>query len=157
MSGAGVRFVDVYPLRFVVGGLETLILRRGAAVRCTGAWEAVHGHIEDGERPIAAALRELAEETGAAPVALYSLSRTEAFYLHRTDEVALIPAFAALFDPGFEVVLSPEHDECTWLSIPDAMARLAWPRERRALADIEILLGAGDAGPLEDVLRVQLG
>ena len=30
----------------------------------------------------------------------------------------------------------------------------AWPRESRALDDILGLLGAGSAGPVEDVLRV---
>ncbi|MGE0441246.1 MAG: NUDIX domain-containing protein [Gemmatimonadales bacterium] len=156
MTGIAVHFVDVYPIRFVVGGAETLVLRRSAAVRCTGAWEAVHGHIEAGETPVTAALRELLEETGLAPTAFYNLSRTEAFYLHRTDEVAMIPAFAAIVDPAADVVVSEEHDEARWLSLADARTELAWPRERRALADIEILLGNGDAGPLEDVLRVRL-
>ena len=155
MTGVAVHFVDVYPLRFVVGGLETLILRRSAQVRCTGAWEAVHGHLEAGETPVDAALRELEEETGTRPTAFYNLSRAESFYLHRTDELALIPAFAAILDPAVEVVLSSEHDEQRWVSIADAVGVMAWPRERRALGDIEVLLGSGDAGPLEDVLRVR--
>jgi hypothetical protein len=36
----------------------------------------------------------------------------------------------------------------------EATARFTWPREREALAHIAILLGGGDAGPAEDVLRV---
>jgi hypothetical protein len=36
----------------------------------------------------------------------------------------------------------------------EAAARFAWPRERRALEDAVVLLGTGDAGPVEDVLRV---
>jgi hypothetical protein len=32
---------------------------------------------------------------------------------------------------------------------------MAWPRCRRALDDIAELLAGGDAGPLEDVLRVR--
>jgi len=35
-----------------------------------------------------------------------------------------------------------------------ALARFAWPRERTALREILVLLGSGDAGPVEDVLRV---
>jgi hypothetical protein len=37
----------------------------------------------------------------------------------------------------------------------EARSRFAWPRERRALDDIEVLMGSGDAGALEDVLRVK--
>jgi hypothetical protein len=36
----------------------------------------------------------------------------------------------------------------------DAAARFTWPREREALEHIRILLGTGDGGPAEDVLRV---
>ena len=36
----------------------------------------------------------------------------------------------------------------------EARLRFPWPRERRALDDVVVLLGAGDAGPVEDVLRV---
>ena len=35
-----------------------------------------------------------------------------------------------------------------------AAERFTWPREREALQHIRILLGTGDAGPAEDVLRV---
>lgn len=130
------------------------MLRRGPAVRCAGAWETVHGHIEAGELPVDAARRELREETGLVPERLYNLSRIESFYLHRTNEVALIPVFGAIVGPGAEVVLSHEHEACRWLPVAEARAVLAWPRERRALDDLVVLLGPHGAGPLEDVLRV---
>ena len=50
--------------------------------------------------------------------------------------------------------LGPEHERYEWLAVADAMSRFAWPREKRALADAVALLGGGDAGPVEDVLRV---
>ena len=43
-----------------------------------------------------------------------------------------------------------------WLPVPAALARLAWPRERRGLEDIQVLLARGTAGPLDDVLAVAL-
>jgi hypothetical protein len=52
------------------------------------------------------------------------------------------------------VTLSEEHDAAEWLSPEVAAHRFAWPREARALADALALLGNGDAGGLEDVLRV---
>jgi 8-oxo-dGTP pyrophosphatase MutT (NUDIX family) len=114
----------------------------------------VHGHVEDGEVPWQAARRELEEETGLPPDRLYNLSRVETFYQHRLDEVAMVPVFVAFVAAAAPVRLGPEHDRHEWLSPAAAGARFAWPRERRALEDAMLLLGSGDAGPVEDVLRV---
>jgi dATP pyrophosphohydrolase len=149
-----VSLVDVYVLRGGGEALECLVLRRGTRGRCPGSWETVHGHIEAGETPAQAAMRELAEETGAAPLKLYNLSRVEAFYQHKRDEIALIPVFAAFVAADAPVRLGSEHDGFEWLGVPEAIERFAWPREGRALADAVALVGSGGAGALEDVLRV---
>jgi len=146
--------VDVYVLRRAAGGWEALCLRRAPGERSAGTWETVHGHIEDGERPGDAAVRELREETGLDAERLYNLSRVESFYLHRPDVLALIPVFCAFVAEGAEARVSEEHDACEWLRVERAAERFGWPRERRALADALALLGPGDAGGFEDVLRV---
>lgn len=153
MTTFRVAFVDVYVLRQGPAGLEVLTLRRGPGGRCPGSWEVVHGSIEAGESPVEAARREMREETGLAPARFYNLSRVESFYRHRVDEIGFIPVFAALVDRP-DVKLSSEHDAFEWRPVPAAQGTLAWPRERRALDDILVLLGKGDAGVLEDVLRV---
>jgi dihydroneopterin triphosphate diphosphatase len=94
------------------------------------------------------------EETGLRPTRLYNLSRVESFYRHRLDEVALVPVFAAFAPADADVRIGPEHDRYEWLSPPEARTRFSWPRERRAVDDIVQLLGSGDAGAVEDVLRV---
>lgn len=152
MTTIRTKFVDVYVLRGAGTTLEFLALRRGAQGRCPGSWETVHGHIEAAESPADTARRELAEETGLAAERLYNLSRVELFYQHRMDEVALVPVFAAFVAPGATVRLSSEHDRQEWLRPDEARERFAWPRERRAVDDICVLLSSGDAGPLNDVL-----
>jgi len=155
MTDVRVLIVDVYVLRPAAAGLEVLCLRRAAGERCAGTWETVHGHISDGEHPVDAALRELGEETGLTPERLYNGSRVEAFYLHRTDTMALIPVFCAMVAPGARAIISEEHDLVEWVSVGEAAKRFAWPRERRALADVLELFPGGDAGLAEDVLRVR--
>ncbi|HEY7637453.1 MAG TPA: NUDIX domain-containing protein [Gemmatimonadales bacterium] len=154
MSTVRVSLVDVYVLRGTGEALECLVLQRAAGGRCPGSWETVHGHIEGDELPDQAARRELREETGLVPLKLYNLSRVECFYQHRRDEVALVPVFAAIVDSKAEARVSEEHDRAEWLPWRQAEARFSWPRERRAIGDAVALLSAGEAGPLEDVLRV---
>lgn len=154
VTSVRVSLVDVYVLRGAESALECLLLRRAAGGRCPGSWETVHGHIEAGERPADAAARELEEETGLVPVRLYNVSRVESFYQHRIDELALVPVFAAFVTLEAQVRLGSEHDRFEWLAPAAAEPRFAWPRERRALEDIVALFRAGNAGAVDDVLRV---
>ena len=154
MSGIAIRYVDVYVLRRAGEAWECLTLRRAPGARCPGSWEGVHGHVEQEERPVATALRELREETGFEAERLYNLSRVESFYRHLTDDVALIPVFAAIVAAGSTPRLGGEHDRAEWCALDVAATRFAWPRSARAIADIQKLLAGVDVGALEDVLRV---
>lgn len=132
---------------------RVLTLKRGANTRCTGAWEIVHGRIEAGERPEQAAVRELFEETGLRATRLYNVT-VNSFYLHQTGTVQLALVFAAVVEAEQAVVLGSEHSESAWHSMSEASDILAWPREREALVHVQQLLKWGDAGPVEDVLRI---
>ena len=154
MTDARVATVDVYPLRRVADAWDVLVLQRAEGTRCTGAWEVVHGRIEQGERPEEAALREMREETGLEVERLYNVT-VQPFYLHTLGSVTLAVVFAAVIGDQPKVTLGPEHARAEWLPARDALARLAWPRSRAALGDILALLAGGDAGPVEDVLRVK--
>jgi 8-oxo-dGTP pyrophosphatase MutT (NUDIX family) len=145
--------VDVYVIRPRPAGWRVLTLRRALGTRCPGSWEAVHGRIEPGERPEAAAEREVGEETGLAVERLYNVT-VQPFYLHRSATVQVSIVFAAFVVDAGDVSLGAEHQAHEWLTVDEAMRRFAWPKERDALSQIVQLLGGGDAGPLEDVLRV---
>ena len=70
------------------------------------------------------------------------------------DTVTLAVVFAAFVGEG-AVTLGVEHARAEWLPIEQAIERLTWPRSRAALRDAVALLATGDAGPVEDVLRVR--
>ena len=154
MSPARIAYVDVLVLRGEGDGLQVLCLRRGPGGRSPGSWEAIHGHIDEGETAVATALRELKEEAGLVPRRLSNLSRVESFYRHSTNEVVLVPAFGALVTRREEVRLSGEHDAFEWLAPAAARERMSWPRIRREITDAVRMIGRGDAGPREDVLNV---
>lgn len=154
MTQLRIAVVDVFVLRRVAEEWEVLVLRRGVGSRCTGAWEAVHGRIERGERPEEAAIREVEEESGLTVRRLYNVT-VHPFYLHSLGTVVMAVAFAAVVDPESAPRLGAEHDHMEWLPLSEAAGRLVWPRSRACLADIASLLRGGDAGPVEDVLRVR--
>ena len=114
MPTALVRVVDVYPYRLREGRAEWLLLRRAPGVVYAGAWRMVGGKIEPGETAHAAALREVREETGQAPVRLWAVPSVNAFYEWAHDRVNLIPAFAA--ELSGDPVLNHEHDARAWLT-----------------------------------------
>jgi dihydroneopterin triphosphate diphosphatase len=151
MTEVTVGVVDVYVLR---PSWQVLVLQRGLDTRCPGSWETVHGHIEAGEAPEVAAIREVREETGLTVDRLYNVT-VQPFYLHRYGTVQLAVVFAAFVPEGATVTLGTEHQRFEWLPPAAARQRFIWPRSRTALDDIVSLLRSGDAGPVEDVLRVR--
>lgn len=154
MTRIEVGVVDVYLVDPQTEMWRVLALRRGAGTRCSGAWEAVHGHIEPEEAPEDAAVREVLEETGLTVQRLYNVT-IHSFYLHQTARIEVAVVFCAFVDSGTAVTLGPEHAEYAWLPIDGAAARFTWPRATQALNEITKLLSTGDAGPAEDVLRVR--
>lgn len=146
--------VDVVVLRMTDAGLETLCLQRSEGTRCPGSWETVHGRIEPGESPDQAAVREVVEETGLEVARLYSLT-VNPFFMKATRSVQLAVVFGAFVDGTLPVRLDAEHSAYEWIPLSTAPTRLFWPREHEAIRHVEILLGNGDAGVAEDVLRLR--
>jgi type II secretory ATPase GspE/PulE/Tfp pilus assembly ATPase PilB-like protein/8-oxo-dGTP pyrophosphatase MutT (NUDIX family) len=153
MTAIEVGTVDVFVIRPLAEGWRVLALRRTVGTRCPGAWEPVHGHIEPGEEPEDAALREVREETGLAVDRLYVV-RVQPFYLRKVKRVEMAVVFAAFVAEPADVTIAGEHDDHAWLSVDDALARYGFPGERASLREIVELLATGDAGAVDDVMRV---
>ncbi len=119
----------------VFGQGRMLSMRRAASQEAgPGLWEGVSGRVQSGEDPIAAARREVLEETGLR-VVIRSRPVT-AYAALRCGEPMTVIVFAAEHEGG-EVRLSEEHDAYRWcelgelsqLGVPTQLveaARVAW-------------------------------
>jgi type II secretory ATPase GspE/PulE/Tfp pilus assembly ATPase PilB-like protein/8-oxo-dGTP pyrophosphatase MutT (NUDIX family) len=145
--------VEVYVIRPDGGDWRVLVLQRGADTKRPSSWETVYGKIDAGERPEKAAVRELREETGLEPDALFNLT-VFSFFLHASQTIQMAIAFVAFVPAESSVIIGEEHQRFEWLSMDDACERFTWPRSAQAIRDAYHLLATGNAGPVEDVLRI---
>ena len=138
------RKVMVIPLR-MNRDWEVLVLKRPPEKG--SVWAPVTGNVEPGERPEAAARRELEEETGLGDVsALHRVDFVNKFSKtaggKRKDFVEDV--FAAVVRQGKPVRLSPEHVEAKWVPPEAAETLVAFDgcKEgiRRAVAKVSSLL-----------------
>ena len=140
------RIVEVCIFSLVGGKAEFLLLRRSDSETIyPGLWQWVSGSAEDGEDAVSAARREMAEETGLTPEALWVVPHVSVFYDPSFDSVHLTPVFAALVPPGSVPKLSAEHSEYRWYDDTAASEMLTWPGQREALRILrEYILPGGE-------------
>lgn len=124
-------YVAVYPFRLRGGVPRYLMLQRAPTAYLPGIWQCVTGAIEPGETAVQAALRELREETGLAPTALWSAGIVGAFYDVKRDSVQLSPNFAACV-PDQPIRLSGEHCDHRWVDLETAIHLALWQCQKDA-------------------------
>lgn len=129
--------IAVHVIKMINNQAEYLLLRRCSKF-LNGNWQMITGKVHEEESAIAAALRELFEETGLRPDRFYTADIVESFYLPEFDRICHSPVFVAFIDQEQEVTLSPhEHSDYKWLSIAEALPLLEFSGQRAALRHIE--------------------
>lgn len=149
MPGIASRIVEVCVFSFRNPGPAYLLLRRSPADPIyPGIWQFVSGSVEGDETAVAAARRELAEETSLEPLDFWVVPHVSVFYDPSWDSVNLTPVFAARVAPGSEPKLSPEHTEYLWCDYQSALGMLVWPGQRETLRVLHeyIVRGSEAAG-----------
>lgn len=141
------RIVEVVAFRMRGDHPEYLVLRRSLHERVhPGMWQIITGMVEEGERGVDAALRELREETGLLPRHCWALPMVTSFYDVTRNAVNLCPVFGVQAGDPATVVLSGEHMALDWLPLAEARERLVWPSHRDAVAMVDsTILRGGEA------------
>ena len=145
--------IAVYVFRLGKTEPEFLQLYRSATSgEYAGSWQVVYGGIKNGETAIAAAQRELTEETGLVPEKMHQVEYLEGFYHRAKDRVTLLPVFAVQVSQKAKIKLDDEHDSYRWIPLSKVGESFVWRVQRTAIEIIvEDILGGS---PGREMLRI---
>ncbi|MEX2541158.1 MAG: NUDIX domain-containing protein [Trueperaceae bacterium] len=105
-----------------------------------GTWVFPKGHVDPGETPLGAALREVAEEAGVECDCPDPEKRFVTNYINVRGESRRITWFVLRTEAVEPRMLEPQHPEGEFVAPSDALGRLSFPEDRELL---ERVMGSG--------------
>ena len=115
--------VSVYLLRWT-DNPEILLLQRAKAP-ARGCWFQVTGRLEVAESAVAAARREVLEETGLGSVQLYAANWVEQWFTPEGNAILLAPVFVAHVARDARVRINAENRAFRWVTFPELRRRFS--------------------------------
>ncbi|MDR3360514.1 MAG: NUDIX hydrolase [Bifidobacteriaceae bacterium] len=118
-----------------IGGVAhaAVIARRNRGGRLE--WCLPKGHVEAGETPPEAAVREILEETGIAGQVIRHLGSVDYWFVGRANRVHKVVHHYLLSAQGGELTADNDPDaeaeDAAWVPLAELRERLAYPNERR--------------------------
>ena len=104
-------------------------------------WSLPKGHLEEGESPTEAALREVQEETGLVGIVVGELGVIDFWF--QQDKVTIhktVHHFLILAQEGTLTAQEGEVDEIAWVAIDQVAKRLTHDDEKQLVARAQALL-----------------
>ncbi len=148
MSG----LIDLYLYSIDSGKLRFLLFHRAKGKIYQNQWRMIGGKQEESETHWQAALRELKEETGLTPNRFWTIPSLNHFYEPKTDQIRLIPAFAAEISMSSEILLDDEHSQYRWIEVDQISEYIQWPEQQRLLELVSAIVQRNEILPEWQIL-----
>jgi 8-oxo-dGTP pyrophosphatase MutT (NUDIX family) len=127
--------------RFDKGGIEVALIATNGGRR----WGLPKGHVRRGETAEAAAVREIAEETGLDGAIERHLATIEYWFRAGTTRIhKYVDLFLVRYTSGALAPQQAEVDDARWFPLGEAQQLASFEREREVLERVRQLVEAGE-------------
>jgi 8-oxo-dGTP pyrophosphatase MutT (NUDIX family) len=110
-----------------------------------GRWGLPKGHVNRGETAEAAAVREVAEETGLEGVIVQHLATIEYWFRAGSSRVhKYVDLFLMRYERGEVRPQEAEVDDARWFPLDEALRRVSFERERDVLLQVAALVSGSE-------------
>lgn len=128
--------VNVAVIKKDYDGWHFLVLKRAEGESYGGYWGFMTGGKRGTETVAQVVVRELQEEAGLSPEAMWATEYLVQFYEPEVDAIWILPLIVAVVKPESEVKLSAENSEYRWLTADKAKHLVSWRNLVKAIDDV---------------------